>query len=448
GASAQTAAPAPDVPAATSEPDPAPASDGLGEEATSAPPPEAAPAPPPPAGPATISDAIAAGKLILEVRGRYEFVDQANLALHAKSVSVRTRIGWESADWRGFKALLEFEDIRHLDNDTYNVAVPGGASLNGKTQYPIVNDPEVTELNRAQLTWTPSPMLTVTGGRQRILIDDQRFVGNVGWRQDEQTFDGVRADFALGRFKATYAYVSHVNRIFGEKLDWRSDSHLINATYALAEPLRLEGFVYALDFSNSPTNSSLTWGARGSGKVWAGLVQVAYDATFARQSDYRHNTASYSLDYWQASVAATYDIFTLKGDYESLEGNGTRGFTTPLATTHAFQGWADAFAANGGNKTHVDGLRDFNVGLTLKPRWRWTYLFNIEAIVRYHDFDAERTGASLAHEWDAQVQAAINPKLTAAIKYANYRREPVVPAGTTLAPPSRTKLWLTLEYKL
>ncbi|HEX7758434.1 MAG TPA: hypothetical protein VF459_02955 [Caulobacteraceae bacterium] len=445
---AQSAAPDAAPPAESPAASPAP-SDGIGDSA--APEPAAKPAPAeaaPPAAEPTISDAIAGGKLLLEDRVRYEYVDQANLTLRGRSLSERLRIGWETADWRGFKALLEFEDVRHADYGHYNVAVPGGASLNGKTTYPIINDPSFTELNRAQLTWTPSANFSFTAGRQRVLIDDQRFVGNVGWRQDEQTFDALRTDFTFGRLKATYAYVFHVNRIFGQALDWKSDSHLLNVTYAVADPLRLEGFVYALDFSNSPANSTLTAGGRVSGKVWAGLVQLAYDATYANQSDYRGNTAPFSLNYYQVDLAGTFDIFTVKGDYEVLDGNGTRGFTTPLATTHGFQGWSDAFAANSGNKTHVDGLRDFNLTLTMKPRFKFKYLYNAEFLVRYHDFHAERTGAALATEWDAQIQAAINPKLTAAIKYAGFHREAVVPAGTTLAPPSRTKVWFTLEYKL
>jgi len=73
-----------------------------------------------------------------------------------------------------------------------------------------------------------------------------------------------------------------------------------------------------------------------------------------------------------------------------LEGNGTRGFTTPLATTHAFQGWADAFVQPlGGNKGFVDGLEDLNFTLNAKPRWKWDYLFNIDVLVRYHDFNDE-----------------------------------------------------------
>ena len=450
GAAAQAPAETPpDVPVAE---------DGMGAGEAAALPP--APEPPPPvAAPVsapTISDAIAGGKLLLEVRARYEEVDQKRTAVlrnAGESFTVRTRLGWETADWNGFKGLVEFEDVRQVGSEHFQVNVPGAttAPLNGadKVRYPIINDPDVTELNRLQLTWTPNAMFSATIGRQRILIDDQRFVGNVGWRQDEQTFDAIRLDGAWGKFKATYAYVTHINRILGEARDWDSDSHLFNATYALAEPLKLQGFVYALDFGNSAANSSITKGVKASGKTWLGLFQVAYNATFANQRDYRHNTGDYSLDYYGLDLAGTFDIYTAKVSYESLEGNGTRGFTTPLATTHAFQGWSDSFVqALGGNKSFVDGIEDLNFSLNIKPRIKYPYLYNLDILVRYHDFNAERTGADLGHEWNAQIQAAINPKLTAAIKYADFERARTVPLGTAAPPPSRTKVWFTLEYKL
>ena len=449
-ASAQEAAP--QTPSAIAAGDP----DGLG--AATASPALAAPHPAAaePAAAPTISDAIAGGKLLLEVRARYESVDQTKTAVlrdNANAYTVRTRIGWESADWNGVKGLIEFEDVRALGGQHYQVNVPGAKTppLNGasKTIYPLVNDPEVTEVNRAQITWTPNSAVTLVGGRQRILIDDQRFIGNVGWRQDEQTFDGARADVAFGRIKATYAYITRVNRILGELKDWDSDSHLLNVTWSPAEQLRLEGFIYALDFSNSAANSSITKGVKASGKTWVGLYQLAYDATWARQSDYRNTPAPYDLDYWQVDAAGTFDIWTAKLDYEVLEGNGTRGFTTPLATTHGFQGWADAWVQPlGGNKGFVDGLKDFNVTMNVKPRFKLTYWFNTDIIVRYHDFNDQRTGAALAHEWDAQLQAAITPKLTAALKWADFKRESSVPLGTATPPPSRTKVWFTLEYKL
>jgi len=440
-----TAPPASDGIAAT-EP---PAEPETVEEPAPAAPPEPAPAP-------TISDAIAGGKLLFEVRARYEFVDQKRTAVlteNGEAFTARTRLGWETGDWNGLKGLVEFEDVRQIGPEHFQVQVPGATTppLNGaaKVRFPIINDPDVTELNRLQITWTPNAAAQATLGRQRILIDDQRFIGNVGWRQDEQTFDAARVDLAYGRFKLFYAYVSHVNRILGEARDWDSDSHLAQLTWSPAEQLRLQGFVYALDFGNSPANSSITKGVKASGKTWIGLYQLAYNATYAHQSDYNGNTPDYGLDYWGADLAGTFDIYTAKVSYESLEGNGTRGFTTPLATVHAFQGWSDAFVQPlGGNKGFVDGIEDLNFSLNVKPRWRWTYLFNLDVLVRYHDFWAERTGAHLGREWNAQVGAALNPKLSAAIKYADFERDNRVPVGTAAPPPSRTKVWFTLEYKL
>ena len=53
----------------------------------------------------------------------------------------------------------------------------------------MVPDPRGTELNRFQITNTSLPGTRTTLGRQRIVLDDSRFVGNVGFRQNEQTFD-------------------------------------------------------------------------------------------------------------------------------------------------------------------------------------------------------------------------------------------------------------------
>ena len=453
-AQAQATPAAPEA-TATAAPDP----DGLGDATPTAAPPAEPAAPAPAAAPAsagTISDAVAAGHLLLEMRARFEYVNQTKtrvLTDNAQAYTLRTRLGWETGEWNNLKALVEFEDVRLIGPERYAVNVPGATTppLNGanKAKYPLVNDPEVTELNRLQLTWTPSAAFSGTLGRQRINIDDQRFIGAVGWRQDEQTFDALRLDAAWRRFKLTYVYVDRVNRILGEEKDWNSDSHLANVTWSLAEQLRLEGFVYALDFSNSRPNTSITSGVRASGKTWVNLVQVAYDATWARQGDYHHATEKYQLDYWQAALASTFDIYTAKVDYEQLEGNGFRGFTTPLATTHQFQGWADAWVQPlGGNKGFIDGIKDLNFSFNVKPRFKATYFFNPDFLIRYHTFDDQRTGVHLAHEWDVQFQAAITPKLSWAIKYAGFERVNTVPRGTATPPPSRSKVWFTLEYKL
>lgn len=415
----------------------------------------APPADPLPAEP-TLAQAIAGGRLLVDVRARYEFVDQQKtptLTDNAEAYTVRTRIGWETAFWNGLQVVVEGKAVRDLAAERYAVNVPGATTppLNGanRARFPLVNDPETTELERGQLTWKPVEAFEITGGRQRILIDDQRFIGDVGWRQDDQTFDAVRTDVKLGQVRLFYAYLFHINRTLGTRRDWDSDSHLVNAVWAPSKALQLEGFAYALDFSNSAANTSLTKGLKLSGAYPAGPVKLVYHATYARQTDYRQATAPYGLNYWGGDVAASVGMFGGRVSYESLEGNGVRGFTTPLATTHAFQGWSDAFVQPlGGQKGFVDGLKDFNLTFDVRPPVRAPYFSKPDLLVRWHDFRDQLTGAALGREWDAAAQTNLTPRLTAQLKFANFERASHVPAGTAQPPASRTKVWFTLEYQM
>ena len=152
--------------------------------------------------------AEAPGHLILEARLRYEGVEQDGLAKDAQALTLRTRLGYETAAWRGFRALVEGENVTALTDD-YN------STTNRRTAYPVVSDPEASELNRAQVSWTGETAGAVVG-RQRIILGNARFVGNVGFRQNEQTFDALRVDVQPTKDIAlTYAYVDKVLRVFG-----------------------------------------------------------------------------------------------------------------------------------------------------------------------------------------------------------------------------------------
>ncbi len=389
----------------------------------------------------TFVDAIKAGTPILELRARFEEVQQAGRANEGEQASLRTRAGWQTGKWNGLQALVEFDDVRDLAAERYD------SGINGKTSYGQIFDPEVTELNRLQLSWKANDAFTATIGRQRLNIGDQRFIGSVAWRQDEQTFDAVRLDTKLGAFQATYAYVDHINRIFGEQQDWSSDSHVADATYAIAEPLKLGAFVYALDFDRPGTaavrnQSGLTWGVRASGNAQAGEVKLDYGARWARQTDYGSSLLDYELDYVSADVTAGLDKFALRLGYEDMEGNGARGFTTPLGSLHVFNGWSDAFIA-GGVKTTPDGLRDFNITLSWNPDWTLGDAKGFSFLVRHHDFEANRTGADLGQEWNALASGQLTPTLTWVFKYADYDGPGVAPA-----PQDRTRLWFGFEWKL
>jgi hypothetical protein len=299
----------------------------------------------------------------------------------------------------------------------------------------VIGDPEVTELNRAQLTWTPSKAFSATLGRQRINFDDQRFIGGSAWRQDEQTFDAARADITLGKLKVAAAYLDQVNRVFAEALDYDSESWLVNASYPVSDLFSPTAFVYALDFETAPAASTLTTGARVTGKAAAGPVALAWAGSYAKQEEYGANPGSFDLDYYAVELSAGVGPVTVKGAYESLEGDGVRGFATPLATLHAFQGWADVFLT-----TPAMGIEDANLTVAWRAPLKTALLSNLVLTARHHDFEAELTGADLGSEVDLMATAQITPRLSAVAKLADYDGVPGF--------ADRQKIWVGFEFKL
>lgn len=376
----------------------------------------------------TLPEAVAAGAPILEMTLRAAFIEQQGFARDAEALTLRTRLGWRTGAFHGFTALVEFEDVRAIV-ENYN------STLNGRAAFPVEPDPEGTELNRAQLSWTDGRGTVLTGGRQRIVFDDARFVGNVGWRQDEQTFDAARADVALGPVSIAYAYVWRANRVFAEAADWESDSHLLNVSWAASDALTLTGFLYALDLDPAAA-STLTVGARAAGAGEAGGLRWSYAASYARQSDYRANPRDVGLDYWLAEGGIGNGPFTLGAGYEVLDGDGTVGFATPLATAHAFQGWADVFLA-----TPADGIRDAYVSLRVAAPWSAPGIDGVAFAAIFHDYAAHRGGADLGSEWNLQLSARLAGRINALLKYADYDS----PAG---GPADRRKIWLGLSFTL
>ncbi|MGD2131492.1 MAG: alginate export family protein [Maricaulaceae bacterium] len=376
-----------------------------------------------------IVGAIAGGSPILDLRLRYAGIDQVGFAEDASALTLRTKAGWQTAPFRGFTGLIEFEDVRAIVED-YN------STQNGKGTFPVEADPEVTELNRAQIAWTNGDGLSATGGRQRIIFDNARFVGNVGWRQDEQTFDAVRGGYSAGNFSASYAYVWGVERIFAEAADFESDSHLLNASYTVSDAVKLGGFAYALDFEEAPGLSTATYGASISGAVPVADFNLNYSATLATQSDYGDNPADIDLGYGAANLSVAHGPFSLGGGYEVLEGDGANGFATPLATLHAFQGWADVFL-----NTPASGIEDTSVTARFAPDWSGGAVSNPALLVIWHDFSAEQGGGDLGSEIDVQLTARFTPNVTGVVKFADYD-------GPTFGPADRTKVWVGLQFTL
>ncbi|MEL7088111.1 MAG: alginate export family protein, partial [Planctomycetota bacterium] len=214
-----------------------------------------------------ITDAVKNGKVSLDIRARLEVADLEGLDV-AQGWTVRTRLGYLTEEWSGFQGFLEFEDVRTIDDSLYNDGP--GESTNGLDRS-IVADPETSELNQAWLSYYNQDWLDskVKAGRQLIVFDDQRFVGHVRWRQDDQTYDAVRFDssFNIPDFDFSASYVNQVNRIFGEEADFNdTDIVLLNAQKPIQDWGKLSVFGYLLDIEDSPLNSSNTVGFRFAGK--------------------------------------------------------------------------------------------------------------------------------------------------------------------------------------
>ena len=374
-----------------------------------------------------VAAAFRTTKPIADLRLRAEQVEQNGLPEEADALTLRARLGFETGKAWGWSLLAEAELLWPLVTD-YN------STVNGKTQFPIVADPESYELNRLALVNTSLPGTTLIVGRQRILQDNQRFVSPADWRQNEQSFDAVRIlNQSVSHLTIDLSYVNQVNRVFGKESPagrYTGDNYLANVAYQTPAG-RIAGFAYLLDLDQAPTESSTTIGLRYSGEWTLSEVKLAGFATLATQEDRGANPLSFRDDYLAAELNATARQWSVGAGIEVLEGNGVKGFSTPLATLHKFQGWADKFTT-----TPVDGIDDryFTLGYARKPLGLFS---SVSATAVYHRFDAERVSADFGSEIDLLVQAKWS-KWSALIKYADYHAD-------GFATDTR-KFWAQLEY--
>jgi hypothetical protein len=387
-----------------------------------------------------LNKAVKEGSVKLDFRYRYEHVDQDGFDKEANASTLRSRLTLASGTVWGLSALAEIDNISNIGNDLYN------STENGKVQYPVVADPKGTDINQVWLKYSWED-LSGTYGRQRILHGSQRFVGGVGWRQNEQTYDGFRALWKSDNgLSLDYAYVYNINRIFGpddgvpQPADWHGENHLFRMDWKFLENHTVTGFYYGLEIdqrgnwpivetdwhpNKSVNNSTDTYGIEYSGK----LGPVAAKAAWATQSDAGDSYLDYDADYWMLEGAMTVGGVTGKVGYEVLGGDDGVGFKTPLATLHKFQGWADKFLTTPG-----DGIEDFYLGASGK-------LGPVKLAAYYHDFQAEDSSEDWGTEWDLVATWPINKQFTTQLKYANFDGDHPSFADTE-------KLWLTLQLKL
>lgn len=367
--------------------------------------------------------AVAEGKTSLDTRTRFEYVTDDSKPLEDTGYALTNRLvlGFRTAEYNGFTAGIEFENVTALiDDDKYNSAPPAGApgAGNGNSSYPSIGDPYLTQVNQA---WIDFKGLKY--GRQKLVFDNARFIGDVGWRQNDQTFDGlVYANKTLiPKTQFTLAWLTGVNNIFGISRDVKAP--LLNIKVSPSATTNLTGFYYAIEEEAAPAASWAHTGLRVDGSLGSFL----YDLSFASQGDYADGT-TVDADYTDVQLGYKFGDITVRAQYEVLEP----GFKTPLATLHAWNGWADRFL-----NTPAAGLQDINLKL-LMP------VMGNNLVVGLHQFSADDGDQDFGTELDVSLARKFSDKCNGMIKFASYMAEDDAPGALG---KDVNKLWLQVQYK-
>ncbi|MCC5834787.1 MAG: hypothetical protein JJU20_08660 [Opitutales bacterium] len=378
------------------------------------------------------------GRILFNVRGRFEYADQDGLD-SSKAYTLRTRAGYETARYNGFSALIEGEHNLVLNSGSYAAYPPPHNA--GQT---VIPDGRQRTLNQLNVAWSGHD-LQARVGRQVFNLDNQRFVGAVGWRQNNQTFDAARFVWNPDtRLTLSYTWVDKVNRIFGSAAPaanlrrFKSDSHLLTGQFSLGGGARLGAYLYDLDLKQAAALSGRTVGIYLDGRQeLATESALVYRLEFARQEDTSASGAlDFSHSYLHGRLAFSGQGFTVGVGYEELDGDGSHAFQTPLATLHAFNGWSDVFLT-----TPVDGLRDLYVF------GQWNLPEGFVAFWEAHQFSSARNSDRYGHEFGAGLRKAFSPNFSALLKYSYYSGSSAS-ASFAAAAPDRSKLWIQFEFQL
>lgn len=359
----------------------------------------------------SFQEALTGGKPQFNLRLRLENVHDDAFARTSSAPTFRARLGYETRSWHHATLLFEVDHLGLWGGEAYN------SSRNGRVDRPLVTDPPATDLNQAALKISTKQDDLIVG-RQRIVLDNQRFIGGSAWRQNEQTFDAATwRTRRVPRVVLTYSYLDNVNRVFGPDPgspppDLRTHGHILHGAIDLKAAGKISAFGQWLDVLNSPAlahqNVGALWtGSYPVGKRW----KLPWSVSYVRQQDYGTNPTSYAAHYYQFELGLAREDVGLRAGVELLSGDATRSerrFQTPLATLHAFQGWADKFLT-----TPPQGIRDSYVAVTGR---RWGF----DSQLAWHDFRAEAVSRRYGSEWDVSVSRKLGANTELLLKAAQY----------------------------
>jgi len=372
-------------------------------------------------------------EFIFEIRTRYEFGDvDGSDPSHAWTF--RERLGLKTKSWNGFSALIEGEFTQAAIDD-YHGGAAGASPFDPANS--VIADPESNELNRAYLQYEGFDT-TARLGRQRIIYDNAAFIGNVGWRQNEQTFDALSlSNQSIDSFTLNYAYINQVNRIFGSDADGplpnvhdvASSVHLINASYSGIDDLTLGAYAYIMNFEKFGAWDNNTFGFRAEKDIYGTTLygEVAWQ-------DKAGLAGSSEALYAHLKATKKFGAHTFAIGVEHLDA----GFKTPLATLHAYNGFADVFLVGRTAGAH-NGLTDSYLSHSMPLPW------DVKWVNVLHAMGDNGISAGYGWEYDSVLMKKFDDHFTAIAKFSWFNSEGDAFVGAASLPDT-TRFSLELNY--
>jgi len=403
----------------------------------------------------------------VELRPRYEYVNIDNSTnKDANALTIRIRVGTT------FKDLFNVKGLNLLFEPWVVTALVRDYSPE-RSGYELVADPEQTRINQVYLSYKAGPV-GIKLGRQIITFDNHRFIGNVGWRQMAQTFDALRLDFSpLKGLDITAVYVAAKTGVLDENAELSNGASWAfapNTTNIGDDVAGNDSLLFHANYKYKPFNVNLTayayllngmhdtYGLKvnGAPKVTPN-ISLGFWAEYAYQNDptltsHENTTKNIGASYYYLALKPSINVgvgkILFEAGYEFLEGadsNETHGFTTPWATLHGHNGWADVFLVYTG-RSNTYGLEDTRIGVGFQNK----VIGKIFA--RYHWFKADKSfpggGDTFGTELDILYTRKLVKNLSLGIKAAFYNGDrEAANSGIPNADRDITKYWVWLTYK-
>ena len=407
----------------------------------------------------TFMDSVKEGKNLSSFRLRYENVDQAGLGpagtlaankdlSNGEALTLRSLIGWQSAPYHNFSFAAQLINVtKFIDNfndSTNNTLVNAVSNQLSNAEYAKVIDPTYTGINQLYVDWTGLKNTKFRLGRQQLNLDNVRFIGDIGFRQVMQLFDGVSVlNKSLPNTEIFAAHYEKITQITTEQRDGNLD--IANIRYRISPTEFLVAYGYLSNVNdlgfgsawfgagalnnagksnNNADQSNKTLGLRLDGTHPFNLnFRAHYTAEYAKQTDYADGDKRIDAHYYKLGGGFGFENFNMRIDQELLSSNDSQyAFQTPFGTNHLFQGWVDKFLV-----TPRQGIQDTFVTATYKYA-------DILFFADYHVFKSDEdfntvaggaatNGNQYGTEWNVAATYYWNKKFMTKFEYGQYSED-------------------------